>query len=571
MSLSRQFTPSSRSYQESTGNSRIELMRPALSNFLINVKQHHPDHVVRLVLFNHTTTIIDGSIDALQDYLPSIVASGGTDMVECFNTLKKEYDLLPNERRDRLLCALLTDGAHTGSIPMDDYKKDAFFQGLFRSIIGIGTADTVDHDLLSTLANQRPDVYHLVSEEQEVSDTMNGSYFELLTARYTDVKITMWCENDASISVPASVRRVYYTKETFDDRMKPDKPCSFLSVKHQDSTFFIESMEPESSTSVPDPIHQPREFWLVIDTSGSMGDIVHPPEQVVFETADQDDSKPYVSLTYEISSVGSHTHMMGGGHIKDVTVTYTNPTTKTIYHERVTCGSFQASETPLYQVGTKMVHLTHLLGKRLTKYEIQQAYRNHLDFLHQLESMPLWMQAQGKTLWHNLKMRYKSTLSVGEQFFHQTPMALGMLMRATSSSAASQSATPHHSVQPLDAEQDMEKCKLCYEKAIDVVFPECRHTGVCTSCYTTYLNQTGKRDCPFCRTEITTWSVVRLEESGTICKYCTKQGCYVGHLEYKNGSECCGHMLYCNSCKAKHGTVCQVCKTNVQAVRIYLC
>jgi hypothetical protein len=228
-----------------------------------------------------------------------------------------------------------------------------------------------------------------------------------------------------------------------------------------------------------------------------------------------------------------------------------------------------------FRVGRQIINMTSMLGKKLNKKEIQTLYRSHLTFLNDLESVPLWMKAQGKALWSNLKMRYKSTLTRGEQLFHQTPMALGQLMRATSSSA-SQSTPAASSVKLNHTEYDGATCKLCFDHTIDVLFPACRHAGVCKGCYTTYLNENGKQECPFCRKDVLEWSEINVIDDDAHCKTlgCSSLSAYIGH-RLENNKEACGHLLYCKPCKTKcsdeSGSFCSECKEHVQAVRIYLC
>jgi hypothetical protein len=222
----------------------------------------------------------------------------------------------------------------------------------------------------------------------------------------------------------------------------------------------------------------------------------------------------------------------------------------------------------------------------MKKKQVQELYRNHLYLPQLLESedVPHWMQAQGKVVWKNLKQRFLSTLSHGEQFFHQTPIAYDLMLRAVSSNASTQSATPFAAGSPVSLnsyvvpEEEIHKCKLCFDKTINVLFPDCRHAGLCKDCYTTYLDTMGKHDCPFCRKDVTAWSSIEVSQKKN--GYCQEEGCYqhcdyVGHATNSDGKEVCGHLLYCKGCKSKNkteeGIVCKECQNTVKTVRIYLC
>ena len=490
-------------------------------------------------------------------------------MVACFQRIKTEYLALSLERQQRVVCALLTDGAHTGSVTMEETMQDDFFKTCFQSIIGIGTKKNVDDAVLSLLANDRPDAYSLACTEHDVANTINGSYFDLLMATYTDATITVYVAANEKVVVLPSVKKKMLTESQWASIQEVNaglEASTVVHLTHHNGTFLVEGRTNPLTVTDKSSV-APREFWLAIDASGSMSDIVRPPEQAEFPSeavevaVDESDPFVYVAMTMEAATLSEHTHVLGGGNVVDAVVTYTHPVTKKRETHRISLTDVALTDT--MDMAAFLVNMTTMLGRKMSKDEVHAFYRSNLNFLLRLEEIPEWIKAQGKALWNNLKLRYKSTLERGDQFFHQTPMALGLLMRATSSSAASQSAQPQHVVH---TEHDGMICKLCFDNPITVLFPDCRHAGVCKECYTMHLNQQGKQECPFCRKAVTAWSEIRIEE-GDDCQTtgCLKAPCYVGD---------CGHLVCCKSCKSdliKGVVPCHLCKKEVSVVRIYVC
>jgi hypothetical protein len=609
--------PSDIDYHYVPPKSRMELVQSAIRAFLINVSlqnnknNKNKNHQVRLFLFNHQTEIVQGTLNQLQERMDRIHPDHGTDMILCFQQMKASYDLLTPEEQERVVCGILTDGMHNtnadATVHMDDVLKDTFYNKLFRSIIGIGNRDTVDFDVLTKLAGGRPDVFQLVSEESEVFHVMNGTFFDMLTARVTDASFSILCRNNETLVHMANVKKTYYTEEEYQaqkQKLLVLTECNFMKLNHYNDTFVLDYVEPEPErkhvapqevvsdekeelNSVNDNV---RYFWLGIDVSGSMDTTVmgiDPLQQVVSETVIRQVSEthPYVEVTMPVSSVSEHTHLIGCGTVLDSWVSYIHPKTKVLMNESISTHETLDSN-PIMEFVKTVVTLSDKLSKVMKKKKVQELYRTHLYLPQLLDSgeVPSWLQAQGKIVWKNLKQRFMSTLSRGEQFFHQTPIAYDMMLRAVSSNASTQSATPFAGGSPVSMEDttvptdEINKCKLCFEKTIDVLFPTCRHAGLCKECYTSHLDSTGKHICPFCRKEVNGWSTI--DVNNTKNGYCQEEGCYqycdyVGHATNAEGMEICGHLLYCKACKKKNktkeGVMCHQCKNMAQTVRIYLC
>lgn len=575
--------------------SRIALVQSAIRAFLINVRNNNLLHRVRLFLFNHQTEMVQGSTEELQSRMDAVRADNGTDMILCFQQMKKAYDLLTSEDQERIVCGILTDGMHNthedNSVNIDDVLKDPFYNKLFRSIIGIGHRDTVDYDVLTKLTGGRPDVFHLVSEESVVFDTMNGAFFDMLTCRVTDASFSVLCHNDETLVNMANVQKTYYTEEEYQLWKSRELPaCTFMQLTHHQNTFvldYVDSDEKEERAQAPATV--PREFWLGIDVSGSMDTPVMEQDGALLVATDKvvqpASTHPYVKVTMPVSSVSQHTHLLGCGTVLGSIVQYMNPSTKVMAIESIPCREILENNITM-DFGKTIVSLSDTLSKPMKKKQVQELYRNHLYLPQLLESedIPHWMQAQGKVVWKNLKQRFLSTLSHGEQFFHQTPIAYDLMLRAVSSEASTQSATPYAAGSPVSVdsyvvpEEEIHKCKLCFDKNINVLFPDCRHAGLCKDCYTSYLDTTGKHNCPFCRKEVLAWSSIEVTQTKN--GYCQEEGCYehcdyVGHAKNEQGKEICGHLLYCKGCKSmnktEEGVVCKECKNTVQTVRIYMC
>jgi len=599
--------------------SRISLVQSAIRAFLINVQNHNKNHRVRLFLFNHHTEMVQGSIHELQQRMDSIYADNGTDMILCFQKMKSAYELLAPEEKENILCSILTDGMHNThndlSVHINDVIADSFYNHLFSSIIGIGNRTTVDYDVLTKLTGGRPDVFQLVSEEQEVFDAMNGSFFDMLTSRVTDATFSVMCRNDETLVHMANVKKTFYTVEEYQEWQSlacVRTNCNFMQLSHFNNTFLLEykdppvleEKEPENvaqnvdqnvaqnvDQNVAQNVDQnvAREFWIGVDVSGSMDTPVTgiEPSQVVHHNVSEQksvDTDPYVEVMMSVSSISEHTRLLGCGAIQGASIQYIHPKTKMSTIESIPCHELLETSIVMEFV-KKIVSLSDILTKVMKKKQVQSLYQDHL-YIPQLvdsDELPNWLRVQGKVVWKNLKQRFISTLSNGERFFHQTPIAYDMMLRAMSSHASTQSATPFSDGSPVHVEEtvpfdEINKCKLCFVNTINVLFPDCRHAGLCKECYTMYLNSTGKDDCPFCRKKVSSWSTI--EVNNTKNGYCQEQGCYqhcdyVGHGLNKDGEEICGHLLYCKSCKKKNktedGVVCQQCKNEVHTVRIYFC
>jgi hypothetical protein len=586
------------SYEE---KSRMDLLRPAIRSFLINVRNNNPLHRVRLFFFNDKTQIVEGTTEELQERMDQVYPDNGTNMILCLQQMKQLYLSLSEQDQGRVICALLTDGMHNttvkdeseNEVTMEDVTSDSFYNNMFQSIIGIGHKDTVDYDVLTNLSGGRPDVFHLVSEEEEVFHAMNGTFFELLTSRYTDATISVWCINNDSVRTMGNVTRTYHTEKEFQERQQQQieteqiETCSFMRLLHLNGTFLV-GYDPIGSTQLEATVSgDPREFWFAVDTSGSMRSSVPSGQQKSFETVQvqPSDTHPYVELRMSVSTLSQNTNILGGGEVVAATITYKNK--KSVMTEALMCQKAYEPNSVM-RMGNIIVSLSSILSSQLTKEQVHDLYMEylHLPFLLDIESIPDWMKAQGKVVWKNVKERYKSTLTVGEQFFFQTPIELGLMMRATSSDMSTQAATPFAS-SPEDvgyqsASNETSLCKLCYEQTISVLFPNCGHAGVCKTCYSTYLTTTGKHICPFCREDVSTWSEIRMNEKGC----CQSDGCYQscdyigtkkdGKKKDSNDGESCGHLLYCKSCISKNkkegGIWCRDCNEVVRkVVRIYTC
>jgi len=574
------------SYHKPT--SRMSLVQSALRAFLINVGHHHSEHRVRLFLFNHVTEMVQGTLDELQSRMDHIIADNGTNMILCLQHMKKAYDACSLHDQERIICGILTDGMHNTShekdLTIDQVVSDSFYNTFFRSIIGIGHRDTVDYALLTKLTGGRKDVFQLVAEERDVFHAMNGTFFDLLTSHVTDATFSIWCHHDDQLVNMANVQTIYHTEDEYQAVHDPMVPGNtFMRLVHHDGTYVLEYTEPPKEDIAHHSV-TPREFWLAIDVSGSMESAVmgsKPEPTTMNQIVPPVSTHPYVEVRMAVSSVNEHTHLLGRGSVVASYVTYTHPRTKTVTTESIVCLELHDT-TPIMELVTTLVNVSNRLGQVMTKKHVQEVYHSHL-YLSKCsteESIPPWLQAQVKVVWNNLKQRYRSTLTYGEQFFHQTPVAYDTMLRATSSEASTQSATPFFSNSMTDIPMDeINKCKLCYENTITVLFPECRHAGLCKECYTMYRTTTGKQDCPFCRVSVTSWSLV--SDSHLKNGYCQELGCYhhcdyIGHAINEIGAELCGHLLYCKGCtvinkKKEEGLVCQECQNVVQEVRIYLC
>jgi len=394
----------------------------------------------------------------------------------------------------------------------------------------------------------------------------------MLTSCVSDATISVMCRNDDKLLHMANVEKVYYTEEEY--RELTNETCSFMNLVFHNSTYVLEYTKENKKKFVP------NEFWLTIDVSGSMNERVlhYQVEEKCNDITKPIDTHPYVEIKFSISSINENTHIVGCGNVISSSISYMDTLTKTIKTEHIKVVEIENNHV-MEHVHTFMM-LSDKLNKPISDIEIKELYKNHLYISQLLKSdtLPTWLQAQGKVLWKNIRQRFMSTLSLGEQFFHQTPISYNLMLRASSSEMSTQSATPYATGSvSINENIDIDKCKLCYEEQINVLFPECRHAGLCKSCYITYRD-TGKTDCPFCRMNVSSWSYINVDtKKNGYCQqdYCYKYCDYVGYLVSEDTSELCGHLLYCKSCKNKNkkenGIMCKECNHVVKPILIHFC
>ena len=541
---------------ESKSHTRIELVQSAVRVFLMNVK-HHPDHRVRFFFFNHKTEMVQGSFDELQSRMDRIEPDQDTNMILCLQQMKSQYDLLSEEEQKRVVCGILTDGMHNADsdLKIDTLLEDSFYTNLFRSIIGIGSRDSVDYDILTKLTGGRQDVFHLVSEETEVFHAMNGTFFDMLISSITNATFSIWCKNDDQLLHMAHVKKVYHT-EYQTIQVLPE--CPFMKMKYDKTTYLIE-YQPEQKESI-----SPLDFWLSIDVSGSMECPIYQSRVEILEEFDS--VSPYIEIQMNVSSVNEYTHLIGCGNVLYSTITFThNGQLQTML---IPCQEPESTHTMNFC--KNLLFVSNELGKVLDKKQVGQLYKDHLYLFPIVESnlLPPWLKTHGKLVCKKLKQRYVSSLTRGEQFFEQTPISYESMLRAISSEASSQSAFSNQ----VNMDREM-TCKLCYDQQINILFPDCLHAGLCKDCYITYRN-TGKNDCPFCRTLVSRWTVIHIKNGFCQEPNCYEYCSYMGHSNEK-GLESCGHLLYCKTCihknKVDSSVFCKECNHHVSSIKIHLC
>lgn len=534
LGLQRANSVSYASQPNETAQSKFELARSAVETHLHNTRGSR----TVIFQFDTATRILEGTTEELCAELDATMPSGGTHFSSVFSAMKKKYLELSEADRAKCCFLLFTDGEDTSGNPFDPIM----IEGLtFHQILGIGS---IDHQFLTSLARGQPDICHFVDTEEAVFAELNGGLHELAHTQMQNATISLWCPNNGNVKTLEGVTRSYHSDEekaAIIAMMGDVAPSAAIHFQEHNNTIIVHPTFPPRAAANQDII-----YFIAMDTSGSMADRASNAPVARISAPEIDEAKPWVKLTIQVANVTSDTNLLLGGNVTEAYVKYTDPSTQTIHCEAI--GVQNLFNSDVMATSRHIMLLSEAMSKDMKKTEVQELYRGHLDLKAQLESAPQWLSAMGNMIHANLRNRYRSTLTRGQQFFEgsaATP-SLQLLLRASSSCSASQSVACQSVAQPIDDMEALSLCKLCFENKIDTLFSECHHAGVCRKCFTENIDITHTQKCPFCREPVANPVKVNITGSGIMCTTsdCNATAKYIG-LQ-------CGHVLHCKKCKDKN-------------------
>ena len=179
---------------------------------------------------------------------------------------------------------------------------------------------------------------------------------------------------------------------------------------------------------------------------------------------------------------------------------------------------------------------------KVIKEKIQQLHNSNLDFLTDIESKELdnWLRQQSKSLWDQVVIRYRATLSKGEQFINMREVTPSILCRGVSASISCQTSNKATACVTKYISDTTSLCKICYTNPINMVFIDCKHAGTCTDCVSTFIDinthTVHDYSCPFCKTTVSGY--IKIDESQPFCT-CGEIVSYYG---------ICHHPINCRKC-----------------------
>ena len=177
---------------------------------------------------------------------------------------------------------------------------------------------------------------------------------------------------------------------------------------------------------------------------------------------------------------------------------------------------------------------------KMLKDQIKTLHNSNMNFVIDIEEKKIaqWLSKQCKALWNQIVIRYRATLTNGENFVNFANASPAVLCRGVSA-AVSSSLSNTGPVISRQATNSSGICKICYVNPINMIFKECQHSGTCTECVQKHidLNNMTISDykCPFCTTSIT--SFISIES--TNCQSCHSTARYFGE---------CTHPISCKKC-----------------------
>jgi hypothetical protein len=540
-----------------------------MTSFIKNAHFNNEEHTVVLFLFNHDTTIHtfkmnkDG-VESITRCLGELKASGGTNMIKVCHELKSYYDASSN--KDNIIVSFMSDGHHyMKDMPIEhltqgDTELSRFTQHIFSHVGAIGTTRTVDERAMTHFTNGRHGVLDYVNDEQSVSDTFSARYFEILSSQECDATVQIICHNNEDVIPIDEVTTTYLSHDEFLNMNVDTFPESSSMAFEQGSGVYVVRSIIEHSELLKSST--PKEYVFALDYSGSMDETVIADEPVYKESSIPDRTKPYVCHTGTFAHITPFTEIPGGGHVVAVIVTSTNTKTHEVTTTRLPITT-TLSDTIMDMYST-MLNLFRTVSHPITEKELHVLYKSNLDIPTRLKNMPSNLRTMGEVIWTSIRNRYRSTLSKGELFFDQTPMALN-IMTAMSSNASAESPSAGHDHRQVIQVEDDRLCNLCFERPKEVLVPNCGQIGSCKACFIKWINESVKPLCPFCKCDVTGWTPLDVSE-GILCRDgCGKKGNFICENR---------HMLYCDTCIKKHesskGVVCPQCPERVKKVCVYV-
>lgn len=540
-------------YNQFTYISRLNIIKDPLSRFVRQLNDISSNSRITLIKFSNITDIIT---DNILEEINNLQSRGGTDFIQMIDKFKKELDKIDSEYQPFLF--ILTDGQHNVGGNIEELLGDDTINGKFNMCLGIGSEDEIESRLLKKLSGFRDDTYYVSSDQDEIYDIINGACLEGLYSKINNVKFTLVFKNE-DIIITGEKTREYLDKEELNEYLKDINIVSekIICENLDSNNYLLKPLDVNTKIS-----EKKMHFFICVDISGSMSETIHKKEKYYkkHQKIEKQD-KEFVKIEIEeISNYTDNTNIIFNGKLVSVIVEYKfndNIVKELIEVKLDSEYTFNKKINEYITILDELNKINELSDQSEIKDRIQKLHNDNLNFVLNIDDLDIWFVQQAKTLWEQVIIRFKRTLSRGEQFInfdHITPATLCRVVTATTDNTYPE-LTRYRT-------NNTQLCKICYTNPIEVVFTNCRHAGVCLNCIKEHIDLNGNKlngyECPFCKSRVD--SFVKLTTDKPICD-CGNTVSYYGK---------CTHPIACKNC-IKKSEYCKICDKNVEIMKVYYC
>jgi hypothetical protein len=543
-------------YIDSKKISKFELIKKPIIEFIKKLKELSNQSKITLVLYNETTQIIN---DVNEIILDNVIPNNGTNFIQMINELKK---IEIEENMEKYLL-ILTDGQHnTGGKIEDLLNDDELIK--FNMCLGIGK-ECIENKLLKKLSNFKDDSYYISSDEKEINNILFGACLEYFNTDIKNINIELIFENKNIVLIGEKSIQ-YFNKEELDTYLKLFSSTSNEIVCYNltNNNFLLKLKNKKKFNDKK--IH----YIISIDISDSMNENIYQSDILDNKKSFIIDSdKDYIKINLqEISSFTNNLNILFSGKLISVVVSYDiNKETKyeLIKIEQNIEITYIDKINQYINILNQFNEIDKIPKTRINfkeiKNKIYELYNNNLTFLIDIDELDDWFVQQSKALWDQIVIRYKKTLTKGEEFINFSGLTPAVLCREITTNTY----TPNLNKYKIE---DTQICKLCYTDPINIVFTECRHAGTCLNCIKEYIDKNtnilNNLKCPFCKIDVNNF--VKLNITKPKCYNCDNIVSYYGS---------CSHPISCKGCINNiikdDKALCGICNNEVKVMKIYYC